>query len=171
MKETIITVEEARTLARPLSMNDDKVRPYIVEVEQTQIKQSLGASLFRDLHNEEIANKEVLSVLLNGGEYEDSCGNLRIFAGLKVAVAYLVYVKSLMSGDIESTRYGFMQKDGQYSQHISNEQRSAAYNEAMEIAQCYLKECMDYCKSKKLIKPLESRRGIANAGCIIRKIC
>ena len=170
MSKTLITVEEARTLARPLLMHDEKVMPFIVEVEQTQIKHALGESLYRDLHDEEKVADRVYSDLLSGGEYEDCCGKYHSFSGLKVTIAYLVYVKTLMCGDVESTRFGFMQKDGQYSQHISTAQRSAAYNEAMEIAQCYLRECLDYCRCKNLVKQSESSKGLAVAGCVIRKI-
>lgn len=170
MSKTLITVEEARTLARPLLMHDEKVMPFIVEVEQTQIKHALGESLYRDLHDEEKVADHVYSDLLSGGEYEDCCGKYHSFSGLKVAIAYLVYVKTLMCGDVESTRFGFMQKDGQYSQHISTAQRSAAYDEAMEVVQCYLRECIEYCKAKGLIKLCEVSKGLTSAGCIIKKI-
>lgn len=168
MSKTLITVDEAKRLARPLLMHDEKIIPFIVEVEQTQIKPAIGDSLFKDLHDPE--KEDLYSVLLSGGEFTDRCGNLRTFSGLKVAISYLVYVKTLMAGDVESTRFGFVQKDNLYSQHISSAQRSAAYNEAMEVAQCYLKECIEYCRCNGLIKTQEVRRGAANAGCIIRKI-
>ena len=170
MSKTFITIEEARTLARPLLMHDEKVEPFIVEVEQTQIKPVLGDTLYRDLHDDKKLADHVYSDLLSGGEYDDCCDKYHSFSGLKVAIAYMVYIKTLMCGDVESTRFGFMQKDGQYSQHISTAQRSAAYNEAMEVAQCYLRECIEYCKAKGLIKPCESRNGLVSAGCIIRKI-
>lgn len=170
MSNTLITIEEARKLARPLLMHEEKVMPFIVEVEQTQIKPALGETLYRDLHDAEKVQDQVYSDLLSGGEYDDCCGKYHTFSGLKVAIAYMVYVKTLMCGDVESTRFGFMQKDGQYSQHISTAQRSAAYNEAMEVAQCYLRECIEYCKAKGLIKTCDVRNGLVSAGCIIKKI-
>lgn len=170
MSNTLITIVEARTLARPLLMHDEKVLPFIMEVEQTQIKPALGETLYRDLHDHDKVADKVYSDLLSGGEYNDCGGKYHSFSGLKVAIAYMVYVKTLMCGDVESTRFGFMQKDGQYSQHISTAQRSAAYNEAHEVAQCYLRECIEYCKEKGLIKPCDSHKALVSAGCIIRKI-
>lgn len=170
MSKTLITIEEAKSLARPLLMHNEKIEPFIVEVEQTQIKPALGDSLFKDLHDDVKSLDDPYSILLSGGEYTDRCGNFRSFSGLKVAIAYIVYTKTLMAGDVESTRFGFMQKDGQYSQHISTAQRSAAYNEAMEVSQHYLKECIDFCRSMKLIQNSEVRKSAASAGCIIRKI-
>lgn len=170
MSKILITIEEAKSLARPLLMHNEKIEPFIVEVEQTQIKPALGDSLFKDLHDDIKSLDDPYSILLSGGEYTDSCGNFRSLSGLKVAIAYLVYVKTLMCGDVESTRFGFMQKDGQYSQHISTAQRSAAYNEAMEVAQCYLRECIEYCKAKGLIKRCSTNRVAQSAGCIIKKI-
>lgn len=169
MINTLITTEEAKALGRPLLMHNEKIEAFIVEVEQTQIKPAIGDQLFKDLHDPERSVEETLSVLLSGGEFADRSGSYRSLSGLKTAIAYLVYVKSLMAGDVESTRFGFMQKDGQYSQHISTAQRSAAYNEAMEVAQCYLRECLDYCRAKGLIKNA-TRRGATSAGCVIRKI-
>lgn len=165
----IINIEEAKTLARPLIMHDEKVEAFIQEVEQTQIKPAIGDLLFFDLQDPEKIETDLYSVLLSGGSFTDRSGQYRTFSGLKVATAYLVYVKTIMAGDVESTRYGFMQKDGQYSQHISTAQRSAAYNDAMEVAQCYLRECIDYCKNKGLIKNA-TRKGASYAGCVIRKI-
>lgn len=170
MSKTLISIEEAKTLARPLLMHDDKVLPFIVEVEQTQIKPVIGESVYRDLHDDKRSSEKEYADLLSGGEYVDCCGKYHTFSGLKVAISYLVYVKSLMCGDVESTRFGFMQKDGQYSQHISTAQRSAAYNEANEVAQCYLRECVEYCKAKNMIKSCELHGGLQSAGCIIRKI-
>lgn len=151
-------------------MHNDKLLSYIMEVEQSIIKQAIGDSLFKDLHDPAKQEEGPYSTLLCGGEYTDKCGSFRSFSGLKVSIAYFVYVKTLMTGDIESTRFGFVQKDGQYSQHISSAQRSAAYNDAMEVAQCYLRECIDYCRVYNLIKTCEVRKGAASGGCIIRKI-
>jgi len=168
---TLITEQEAKTLGRPLGdIKSDKIKAYICEVEQTQIKPAIGDQLYKDLFDEDKIEEEKYDTLLNGGEYEDRAGILRSFSGLKVAIAYYVYVKTLMSGDIESTRFGFVQKDSSYSQHISDAARSAAYNEAMEVARHYLGECITYAKIVDLIKAKEPRKGTSSGGCIIRKI-
>lgn len=168
---TLITIEEAKSLGRPLGdIKGEKLTSYIKEVENTQIKPSLGDALFKDLQDPDKKEEDPLSTLLNGGEYKDGSGVFRSFAGLKVAISYFVYVKILMSGDLESTRYGFVEKQGMYSQHLSTAARSAAYNEAMEVAQHYLNECVAFCKDKDLIDRKNIRRGVTSGGCTIKKI-
>lgn len=168
---TLITHNEAKILGRPIGdIKVEKLMSYIAEVEQTQIKPVLGDTLFLALHVDDREPDDVYDMLLSGGVYKDCKGTDRYFSGLKVTIAYFVYVKTLMSGDIESTRYGFVLKEDQYSQHISTAARSAAYNEAMEVAQAYLRECLEFCLTKQLIVRGEQRKSAAAGGCIIRKI-
>jgi len=168
---TIISSTEASTLGRPIGqIKQEKMNAFISEVELTQIKPVIGDELYNKLKNVDYGSDSNEYILVNGGSYEDSQGVYKSLSGLKVAIAYFVYVKVMMSGDIESTRFGMMQKNDQYGQHISQSSRSAAYSEATDVANQYLKECIAFCRSKKLIKSGESRYGLKSAGCVIRKI-
>jgi len=166
----ILFPEEVRTLGRPIGdIKPEKLIAYINEAEQTQIKPVLGDKLYHDLCCIDSVNDDRYQILLDGGEYTDKNNHFHSFSGLKVAISYFVYVKTLMSGDIESTRFGFVEKNSQYSSRISDAARSSAYNEAMEVGRVYLKECLEYCKSAGLIIE-NSGRSASSGGCIIRKI-
>lgn len=174
--ENLIETSQVKQLGRPLGdIKEDKLLAYIREVENTYIKPALGDTLFLALHADNLEIGGTYDTLLNGGEWngEDAacaCSGVHFFSGLRTAIAYFVYAKSLMSADIESTRYGFMQKDGMYSEHVSQAQRTAAYNDAMEVGHAYLRECLEYCNAFGLINTGEKRRAASTGGFRIRKI-
>lgn len=89
--------------------------------------------------------------------------------GLRVALSYFVFAQNLMSGDIESTRFGSVIKNDDYSSRISSRERSDAYNNAMEVANAYLQECVAFCREVGLIKVVGKTK-LAVGGVTIRKI-
>lgn len=176
----IIDLKELHTMGRPIGkVSDDKLEAYLTEAEQLHVKPVIGDALFIQLA-EEAAKKdseeekdEVLRMLLDGGSYviNEGCVNedVRSFMGLKVAVSYFVYAQNLMVGDIESTRYGSVIKNGDYSTHVSSKERSDAYNNTVQVANAYLKECLEYCRYKGLIKSAGKPRATIG-GITIKKI-
>ena len=175
----LLKPEELKSLGRPIGkVAEDKLTAFITEAEQLHIKPVLGEKLFKDLLDEAEkgdgdAKDETLQMLLSGGSYKVKEGTENespcSFTGLKVAMSYFVYAQNLMVGDIESTRYGSVIKNGDYSNHVSSKERSDAYNNTLEVANSYLKECVAYCTEKGLIKSA----GKATArigGIIIKKI-
>lgn len=167
----IISAIEAKTLGRPIGkVSDDKIVAFITEVEQTIVRPRLGDTLFNRLMVEE--HSDELDLLLSGGKYVTKCGETRIFTGLKTAVAYYTYAQNVRAGDFESTRYGMMLKDGDYSQHISSKERDSAANSATKVADAYMDECVLYCKEVGLIAPRERKANNTHltSGCIIHKI-
>lgn len=143
-------------------VDDDKLTSYINEAEQLHIKPILGDTLYlqivRDLEKNEADRDADITMLLDGGVYTaDDCNcdggkGEKYFEGLKKAIAYFVYAQYLMSGDIEATRFGTMLKAGDYSTHVSDKQRSDNYNNVLDMANAYLRECVAYCKTVGLIK-------------------
>lgn len=170
----IITITEAKTLGRPIGakVGDAKIAAYIREVEQTVIRQGLGDSLFLKIkETDSLEAGESIVKLLEGGIYNDKCGNKRTFAGLKVTAAYYVYAANVMSGDFESTRYGMVLKDGAYSTGISSKERSDIYNSVIEIANSYMKDCIYYSRQAGLLDcGCTSGNKTAFGGLTIRKI-
>lgn len=167
----ILQPNEVRTLGRPIGkVVDEKLNAFITEAEQLHIKPILGDELFlRILEELEKGDDDRIKILLDGGVYKDQNEKTHSFMGLRVAISYFVYAQNLMSGDIESTRFGNVIKDGDYSTRISSKERSEAYNNAIDVANSYLKECVAYCKDVGLIK--STGRPNFNAGGItIRKI-
>lgn len=176
----LITITEAKTLGRPIGkVADNKMQAIINEVENTIIRPSIGDSLFMDLISETfdrtfdytfngMPRKAHMMMLLDGGKYNVN-DQPRMFAGLKVAEAYFVYAQNVMSGDFESTRYGMVVKNGEYSDHISSKERSDIYNNATATAKAYLNDCLRFCHDVGL----ETKSGNvthSTTGCIIHKV-
>lgn len=166
----LITYGEVKTLGRPISehIDEDKINAFITEVEQIKIKTALGPNLFYDLL-EKGDKKPEYDILLNGGTYSDSHGNVNIFKGLKTTIAYYVLAQNIMSGDFQSTRFGTVFKENDFSNRISSKERSDFYNNTLEVANFYLKECVNYCKYNGLIKN-HNKGVVCTGGVTIRKI-
>lgn len=175
----IIDLKELHKIGRPIGkVSDDKLEAYVTEAEQLHIKPVIGDSLFHQLQEEtekvEDGQKgETLQMLLCGGSYtvNEGCENEveRCFVGLRVALSYFVYAQNLMVGDIESTRYGAVIKNGDFSNHVSSKERSDAYNNTVQVANAYMKECLEYCRFKGLIK-VAGKPKATIGGITIRKI-
>lgn len=150
------------------NMDEPKIQSYINEAEQLNIKPVLGDGLFLDIlcHGEK---HDKYAKLLSGGTYNGPDGNLYSFAGLKSCVAYFVFAKNIMVGDFITTRYGVVLKEADFSSHISNKERADAYNDALEVANCYLQDCVRYCRHVGI---LSGKQGTQRAigGIKIRKI-
>lgn len=169
--EHILQPNEVRSLGRPIGkVADDKLNAFITEAEQLHIKPILGDVLFLDVLTEiKEGGNDKIRMLLDGGVYKDGNDRTRSFMGLRVSISYFVYAQNLMSGDIESTRFGSVMKNDDYSTRISSKERSDAYNNAIDVAKAYLNECVTYCKDVGLIKSSGKPKFTAG-GITIRKI-
>lgn len=156
MRQYLITYDEVPLLARGISIHieQEKIETYIRESEDIDIKPALGDALFIDI--QENPNKYYL--LINGGMYEDK-GGKHVMTGLKTALAYYSYARLVKNGDGNVTRYGFVNKEDEYSSRSDSKERVMAYNDAFSIADSYMKECVLYLKSHKSEFPLYKGEG------------
>ncbi len=167
--EHLVTPQEIIKLGRPLGKVDpDKLAAYITEAEQLYVKPIIGTALFLKLAANDGCDKRI-NVLLEGGVYNNENGEMLSLVGLKVALSYFVYAQNVMSGDFQSTRFGMTIKSDDYSTRLSSNERSACYNNAIDIANSYLRECVSYCKTVGLIKKT-GRPSASLGGITIRKI-
>lgn len=166
--EHLVTPQEIVNLGRPIGkVEDTKLLAFITEVEQLYIKPTIGNELYLSLLKSPHSPEH--HTLLYGGTYIDKGGSTQLFMGLKTAIAYFVNAQNIMSGDYQSTRFGIVIKDGDYSQRISSKERSDFYNNTLEIANMYLRECVRYCKCVGLINnPGKVKASLG--GITIRKI-
>ena len=144
--EHLLTTDEAAKIGRPINgkIDHERILAYITEAEQMNIKPVLGDRLFLDiLQNGEV--NEQYKVLLNGGTYTAKDGGIYTFVGLKCCVAYFVFAKNVMVGDFQTTRFGVVMKESDYASHISTKERSDCYNDTLEAANGYLRDCLRYC--------------------------
>ena len=165
----LLDTETLRKLGRPIGKVDNlKLDAYIAEIEHLYVKAKLGDALYMDLLEKKDSTEEY-KILLNGGTYQNCKDDTFMIAGLRTAISYYVYAKYVMNGDFESTRYGMVMKESEYSNHLSDKNRSSCYNDALEMANSYMQECILYCKEKGLIKATKSRP-TNGGGITIRKI-
>lgn len=156
MRQYLITFDEVSLLARGMSMHieQEKIEIYIRESEDIDIKPALGDALFIDIQD----NPNKYDLLINGGVYEDK-GGKHVMTGLKTALAYYSYARLVKNGDGNVTRYGFVNKEDEYSSRTDSKERVMAYNDAFSIADSYMKECVLYLKSHKNEYPLYKGEG------------
>lgn len=154
--QQLITISEVSQLSRDMSkhVDADRMSAYIRESQEIDIKSALGDALYIDL----TTNTENYSDLLNGTQYE-VCGKKKVFAGLKTALAYYVYARIVKNGDGYVTRFGYVNKDSDYSNRPDMREKVMAYNDAFSIADKYLKECVEYLNDNRDKFPLYNKGG------------
>ena len=167
MRKYLITFDEVSLLARGISIHieQEKIDTYIRESEDIDIKPSLGDALFIDIQE----HSDKYELLMNGGVYEDRDGK-HVMTGLKTALAYYAYARLVKNGDGNVTRYGFVNKDDDYSSRLDSKEHSMAFNDAFSIADSYMKECLLYLKTHKSEYPLYKGEGGLKANRTIFKI-
>lgn len=185
MKKQLITAEQIKSLGRPIGkmVAADKINAYINEAEKLHIKPLLGDNLYLsllesledDTSDLKDGTDERLKILLDGGVYDESDydnnipSNRHQLEGLRVALSYFVYAENTMSGDFESTRFGTVTTNNNFSSHISRNYRSDLYNNAIDKAKAFMDECIVFCKISGLIKGKRASK-VNIGGCTIRKI-
>lgn len=168
MQQYLITTHDVSSLSRGMSVHvdEDKIETYIRESESIDIKSALGDALYLDVKE----NPEKYKLLLDGGIYEDKCGEKKIFMGIKTALAYYTYARIVKNNDLNVTRYGFVQKEDEYSSRPDMKEKVMAYNDAFSIADRYLKECVMFLDERKEEYPLYKGNGKIKANRTVFRI-
>lgn len=145
----IVTVGEMANITRIEYTDSDKLERIIHEAEQVYIKPVIGNALYLSL----ITNppQSQYDTLLDGGEFTYK-GKRFQFEGLKAALAYYAYARSAKSSIIP-TRYGTVEKRSEYSSQASIQERQKIIRETFEVADRYLKDCVNYIAANPDIFP------------------
>lgn len=154
--QQLITISEVSELSRDMSkhVDENRINSYIRESQEIDIKAALGDALYIDV----LTTPENYTELLNGTEYE-VCGRKKVFSGLKTALAYYVYARVVKNNDGYVTRFGYVNKDSDYSNRPDIREKVMAYNDAFSIADKYLKECVEYLNDNRDKFPLYTKGG------------
>lgn len=134
----IIEPHEIELYARPCQVEEAIALRAIEEAEMLDIKPALGDALFYKLQNTVTYNR-----LMEGGTYEAN-GETRTFAGLKRTLAYYAWARLVNGATHHITRFGFVEKSGEYSRTVDMRERQQAVGDATAIANAYMKECLRY---------------------------
>lgn len=157
--KNLITYEEISQLARPCTTDRDMAEAMIAEAQRVELKPRLGDWLYLRLLNlnEEfiadggdandkttLSSPNPYSLLLEGGQWEDSCGRSRLLTGLKTALAYYALARIVRDGNIQATTYGTAVKDDQYSADPERTERQRQYRELFGQADNYMAEALNF---------------------------
>lgn len=151
----LTTIEKIKQDSRFLSKHIDDIRINfcIEEAERLDIKPQIGDSLFLSLvkwaENADAIDNERYSELMQGGEYEGKKGKKREFKGLQAALNYYVYARLVKYNNFSLTRFGFVEKQDQYSQKADLKERLVMEKDTRSVADTYMAECLEYLEVNK----------------------
>lgn len=143
----IITKKEINDYCRACSTDEAVANGCIFDVETAIIKPSLGIELYNRVSD----NPTEYEALLYGCEWTDAGGRVKFHEGLVRAEAYYAYGRILRSGNITATRYGAVQKNGDYSNPAMESQVSVQAGQINATAEMMFARVLDYCKDMGLI--------------------
>jgi hypothetical protein len=86
-------------------------------------------------------------LLLNGGIWTTACGEQRLLTGVKTALAYYTLARIVRDGNIQTSTYGSVVKDDQYSAEAGTSERQRQYRELFSQADAYMAEAVNYLAS------------------------
>lgn len=171
MNNHLITPNDVLALSRnaSASINPKDIEVYIEEAEQLDIKPTLGTPLYLRLLSN-VGDKTANHLLLYGGKYEGGNGTI-LFAGLRKALAYYVYGRMIKNGGRTATRFGFVEKQGDYSARVEYKERLDASNDATLVADSYMKEVLNFIECSNLFEEYRRcGRGMKNRRVTIKAI-
>lgn len=167
----LTTPDNIKKNVRPVSAHLDagRIEIYIDEAEQLNIKPRIGDALYIDLLRWTTAEDKTgfpveYETLINGGEYQTTrCGlpETKTFKGLLAALGYYVYARLVKHNDSNVTRFGFTQKEDEYSTHHDLKIKLAEEKDALTIGDAYTTECIQYLKANAKNIPLFKNQGKA----------
>lgn len=148
-RRLLITVEEVTALARPCYADSALVERCIDEAQYLDLRPAIGDELY-----EELLTSTEYDALMNGGWWTDGCGRNRYFKGLKTALAYYAYARTVRVGSAVQTRFGLVDKSDEYSYHTSPKDRMAQYDEAFSIGYRHMLDVSEYVRQNLASLPV-----------------
>jgi len=120
---------------------NNNIETAIESTEQIEIKERLGNVLFSDIEK----NKANYLLLLNGGEYTYD-NKIYSFKGLLYAIAWQSFANYTKLSNNNTTAYGTVFKNSEYSQAVTDDNLKKAVNIYQERATYYINEVINYLK-------------------------
>lgn len=176
-RKPLITVDEFRTLARPVSLHLDTeaVVQYIRESEDASLIPATGWELYKFLTVEGTEKPQALAegfdkqIATEGGEWTETSDRgyqtLRLCNGLKKALAYFAYARLQRADGNIISRAGAMRHREDRADH-TDDQKLKQYNDIVDMAERYLSDTLYYIKKntkEAAVKPVSGRRASIKA--------
>ena len=176
-RRPLITVDEFRTLARPVSLHLDTeaVEQYIRESEDASLIPATGWELYKFLTVEGTEKPQALAegfdpkIATDGGEWTGTSDRgyqtLRLCNGLKKALAYFTYARLQRADGNILSRTGAMRHRDERAHHTDDQKRKQ-HNAAVEMAERYRSDTLYYIKNHTkaaVVKPAQAKRATIKA--------
>ena len=174
-RKMLLTTAQFMTLARPTSihLDDADVSAYIRECEDAYIIPAVGYPVFKAAVESEGSTWDRMFdgtfsalVMLDGGEWIDSDGEVRYLNGLRKALAYYVHARMGRADGAILSRTGQMRHRDDYADHV-REDKGSQYNDVMDMADAYLSEVVHYMHSHLKSRHMDDTRTASARGRII----
>lgn len=177
IRKPLITVDEFRTLARPVSLHLDTeaVEQYIRESEDASLIPATGWELYKFLTFEGTEKPQALAesfdrtIATDGGEWTETSERgyqtLRLCNGLKKALAYFTYARLQRADGNILSRAGAMRHRDERADH-TDDQKLKQYNDIVDMAERYLSDTLYYIKKntkEATVKPAQAKRATIKA--------
>jgi hypothetical protein len=143
----LIRTEDISNYCRQTTANESLKAKILADVDSFIVRKNLGAKFYTELVADCDSNDysyTKYAPFMEGTNYNDECGNLMYMNGLKKCIAYYCYSRICRESVLESTKYGMVQKSGDYSVAPSKAQIDALSDSYKGMADEMLKECIDY---------------------------
>ena len=137
-----ITYEDISHLARPCTTEPELAEAMIAEAQRVELKPRLGDALYVAVG--EVDAEGRFGTLLDGGQWQDRCGQIRLLTGLKTALAYYALARIIRDGNIMPSTYGAVIKDDQHSTDPESSERQRQYRELFGQADNIMGEVLTY---------------------------
>jgi hypothetical protein len=147
----LTTTDKIRSAGRPIGnhVDNSRIDVYINEAEQMNIKPQIGDDLYIklvDYVDSQKASVPEYNILLEGGRYISKCGENKFFQGLIESLNYYVWARIVKNNNYTVTRFGVTEKQDSYSKNAEIKARQNLERDALNIADNYMAECIDYMK-------------------------
>lgn len=160
MINTYSNIRNVRPIAENV-IDEDRIKPYLSEVENLFLIPNLGASLYKEIDDYlktiegegEHEHNAAFDLLMTGGFYDE---NKKHFTGLNEALGYLTYSRFVRNQNINATAFGMVQKQGQFSEPIDEKTTIRISKDAENVGQEYLSQCIAYLKFIEKIEGYKS---------------
>jgi hypothetical protein len=160
---TILNTTQLMSLFPQITIHIDmgRVQRFIEEAEFEHVKEKLSDSLYIDLlayvaSTDKTGFPAEYATLLDGGIFDEKtscCGDgsirKRIFKGLYAAIGYYTFSKLIIKNDSNVSRFGYVEKNDEYSTNIEYKIKVHDKRENQRIADIYMADCIAYIESNR----------------------
>src|SRR4051812_42346311 len=131
------------------SVKDQTLFRAIIETQEKELQEKLGASLYNDLLINYADAKYV--TLLAGETYTDAAGVTIQFHGLKMALIYWAYARLINKSQKNLTSHSYVYKQNQYSDRVDAKDLARDVDENKSFALVYWNAAEKYLNEKYTI--------------------